>query len=459
MPVQRSWISTLNDPDRGRGDRGFVCRQPEGDGLAVADAAAARPALVELPPLPPVTRSSRMVAPVAIALSAIRDAAERGTPRTLRGKADNPAIRSCCKTPISAGPPRAAPITATGAQDTLSLTTPLTGTLNVTGSLSSKATGAVGDAIGGLLGGDAAKQIGSINIKNLNVSAEIRGNVVVTSRPRLAAAWRIEPNLAAQVNLGDTSLNVAGARINVPAQVKPLIDKTVAEQIAIGAGADEERSGVRAERARAMGQSLPLDPAAGHRSHRVVAAAVARTETDPRDRRPAAVDASAMILTIGIEAETRVTPTETKPNCPFPATITIGRRRRAASHRRADRPALHRAQQARGGAVRRQDVSRGRLRHGRRHRQARECCGFRRPAADLAAGLRQGKEELFGFGAEANVHIWGVPALDQAQQTLRLNNIELAVEVRGRLRAAGHGDARGGAASAAGAGAEGQRST
>ena len=26
---------------------------------------------------------------------------------------------------------------------------------------------------------------------------------------------------------------------------------------------------------------------------------------------------------MGIEAETRVTPTETKPNCPFPATITI----------------------------------------------------------------------------------------------------------------------------------------
>src|ERR1019366_4224701 len=50
-------------------------------------------------------------------------------------------------------------------------------------------------------------------------------------RPRLAAAWRIEPNLAAQVNLGDTSLSVAGARVNVPAQVKPLIDKTVADQI------------------------------------------------------------------------------------------------------------------------------------------------------------------------------------------------------------------------------------
>ncbi len=55
------------------------------------------------------------------------------------------------------------------------------------------------------------KQIGSVNIKNLNASAEIKGNVVITARPKIAAAWRIEPNLAAQVNLGDTSL-VGGGR-------------------------------------------------------------------------------------------------------------------------------------------------------------------------------------------------------------------------------------------------------
>ena len=100
--------------------------------------------------------------------------------------------------PTSAGPPRAAPITATGAQDVLSLSTPITGTLNVTGSLSAKATGAVGDALGGLLGGDIAKRIGGINIKNLNASAEIKGNVTITARPKIAAAWRIEPNLAAR---------------------------------------------------------------------------------------------------------------------------------------------------------------------------------------------------------------------------------------------------------------------
>ena len=38
------------------------------------------------------------------------------------------------------------------------------------------------------------------------------------------------------------------------------------------------------------------------------------------------------------------------------------------------------------------------------------------------------KKSYLGLGGEAYVHIWGVPVLDQAQQTLRLNNIELAVE-------------------------------
>ena len=38
------------------------------------------------------------------------------------------------------------------------------------------------------------------------------------------------------------------------------------------------------------------------------------------------------------------------------------------------------------------------------------------------------KKSFFGFGGEANVHIWGKPVLDEAQQTLRLTNVELAVK-------------------------------
>src|SRR5882724_2974767 len=170
------------------------------------------------------------IAAVVVALSAIRDTADRSAPRNFVGKADNPVSQVLQNADIGWTAQRG-PIEATGAQDVLSLSTPLTGKLNVTGSLSSKATGAVGDAIAGLLGNNAAKLIGSVNIKALNASAEIKGNVIITARPKLAAAWRLEPNLGAQVNLGDTNLSVAGARVNVPAQVKPLIDKTVNDQL------------------------------------------------------------------------------------------------------------------------------------------------------------------------------------------------------------------------------------
>ena len=113
-----------------------------------------------------------------------------------------------------------------------------------------------------------------MNIKSLNANAEIKGNVIITSRPKLAAAWRIEPNLAGQVTLGDTNLTVAGARVNVPAQVKPLIDKTIADQLA---AVEREFATIPRSSATpdAMGQGVPLDSAAGRRRRFLVAGAVA----------------------------------------------------------------------------------------------------------------------------------------------------------------------------------------
>src|SRR6202171_3200139 len=125
------------------------------------------PVLVELPPLSPAPRSSSIVAPIVITLAALRDAADRGAPRTFAGKADNPVAQILQNADIGWTASRG-PISATGAQDVLSLTTPLTGTLNVTGSLSAKTTGAIGDALGSLLGGDAAKRIGSGKIQTPN---------------------------------------------------------------------------------------------------------------------------------------------------------------------------------------------------------------------------------------------------------------------------------------------------
>jgi hypothetical protein len=386
------------------------------------------PVLVELPPLPPVSKRSFVLAPVAITLTAIRDAADRAAPRNFAGKADNPVSQILQNADIDWTASRG-PIVATGGQDVLSLATPLTGKLNVTGSLSSKATGAVGDALAGMLGGNVAKQIGSVNIKSLNANAEIKGNVTFTSRPKLAAAWHLEPNLAAQVTLGDTSLVMAGAHVNVPAQVKPLMEKTVAEQVnAVEARVRNDRSfeqNARTQWAKAC-RSIPLQgTGAGStlpplwlelKPNRAIA-------MQPR------VDASAVTVTLGIEAETRITPAETKPNCPFPAKIDIippspGGVSIAVP---IDVPftEINKIVEAQfagrtfpedgSGPV---DVT---------VKRASVAASGDRLLISLLVNARE-KKSLFGFGGEATVHIWGRPLLDQKQQTLRLGNIQLAVE-------------------------------
>jgi hypothetical protein len=386
------------------------------------------PVLVELPPLPPATRNSIILAPVAIALTAIRDATDRAAPRNFAGKADNPVSQILENADIGWTASRG-PIVATGAQDVLSLATPLTGKLNVTGSLSSKATGAVGDVLGGLLGGNVAKQIGSVNIKALNASAEIKGNVTFTSRPRLAAAWHLEPNLTGQVTLGDSSLSVAGARVNVPAQVKPLIEKSVAEQVA----AAETRirndrtleQSARAQWAKAC-RSIPLQGAGGASNLPPLWLELRPTRALAAQPR---IDASAVTATLGIEAETRITPAQTRPECPFPATISIipPTSGSVSIGVPIDLPftdinkivetqfAGKTFPEDGSGSV---DVT---------VKRASVAASGDRLLISLLVNAKE-KTSFFGFGGEATVHIWGKPVLDQAQQTLRLGSVEMAVE-------------------------------
>src|SRR5207244_1627662 len=244
----------------------------------------------------------------------------------------------------------------------------------------------------------------------------------------LAANWRIEPNLTAQVNLGDTSLQAAGARISVPAQVKPVIDKQVAEQLAAAQARMKNdpafEQAARQQWAKAC-RSIPLQGASASglpplwlelKPTRAIAA-------QPR------VDSSAMTLTMGIEAETRITPAETKPDCPFPATLTIGPASRGGVNIAVpiDLPftEINKIVEAQfagktfpedgSGSV---DVT---------VKKANVAASGERLLFSLLVYAKE-KKSFVGFGAEAYVHIWGVPVLDQARQTLRLDSIEVAVE-------------------------------
>jgi Domain of unknown function (DUF4403) len=268
-----------------------------------------------------------------------------------------------------------------------------------------------------------------VNIKALNASAEIKGNVTITARPKLAAAWRIEPNLAAQVNLGDTSLSVAGAHVNVAAQVKPVIDKTVADQLnVLGTRIRNDpafEQNARAQWAKAC-RSIPLQGTGAASSSPALWLELRPTRAIAAQPR---VDAAAVTVTLGIEAETRITPAQTKPDCPFPATIVIVPPTPGGVsigvpidvpftdiNKIVEAQLTGRTFPEDGsGSV---DVT---------VKRASVAASGDRLLISLLVNAKE-KKSLFGFGGEATVHIWGKPVLDQAQQTLRLTDIELAVE-------------------------------
>ena len=386
-----------------------------------------RPAAVaDLPPLPPAPRSSLILAQVTIPVTAIRDAADRGAPRTFSGKADNPVSQVLQNADIGWTASRGA-IAVTGGQDVLSLNTALTGKLNASGSLAAKTTGAVGDAIGSLLGNDVGSKISSINIKGVNASAEIKGNVIVTARPKFAANWRIEPNLNGQVNLGDTSMSVAGARINVPAQIKPILDRNVADQIA------------------AAGNRIHNDPAF-ERNARIQWAKACRSiplktsgQSTPSlwlEMRPTRaiavqpnVSATALTMTLGIEAETRITPKATTPMCPFPEKLSVVPPTQPIVQIDIpiDIPFTDVDKIVEAQLIGRSFPEDGSGSAVVTVKRAQVSASGDRLLFSLLINAKE-KSSFFSFGGEATVHIWGKPVLDQKTQILRLTNVEMGVE-------------------------------
>ena len=389
------------------------------------------PKLVELPPLTPAQSSTSITAPIKIPLATIRDAADRAAPKTFAGTADNPVPQLLQNADIQWSAARG-PIAVTGAQDVMSLSTPLNGALNVKGSLSSNVRDAIGNAIGGLLGGNAAKQIGSINIKNLNATADIRGSVGITAKPTLAANWRIEPNLAAQVNLGDTNLSLSGVRINVPAQVKPMIDRAVNEQLA-GLSQRIRNDPALEQSARRewtkLCRSVPLQGAAPLAPGVTLPNLWLEIKPTRAVAAQPKVDAAAMTLTLGVEAETRITAAQTQPDCPFPAALALvppGPGKISVGVP-VDLPFTEIDKIVQAQVVGKTFPDDGNGAVGVTVKSAGVNASGDRLLISMLVNERE-KKSYFGLAGDASVYIWGRPVLDSAQQILRLTDIELAVE-------------------------------
>jgi len=154
----------------------------------------------------------------------------------------------------------------------------------------------------------------------------------------------------------------------------------------------------------------------------------------PARRRPEVqsrpLDRHLLTLTVGVQAETRIVPNETKPDCPFPATLELVApmdNGRLAVGVPIDMPfsELNKLLEAQlkghrfpeGGSAPVEVEVRG----------ASLAAAGDRLLISLRVKARE-RKSWFGFGAQATVHIWGKPALDAKAQILRLTNLTLAVE-------------------------------
>lgn len=384
-----------------------------------------RPALVELPPLPQISRTSSIVAPVAVANVAIRDTLDAAAPRNLTGKRDNPLNELLGKADIGWTMARG-PLGVTGSGGGLTITTTLNGALRVTGSIAGQAGNLTG-AISGLVGGDIGRQVGALTTRTLDQRADIRGTVTVTARPQLQPTWRIEPNLTGNVALAETGLTIAGFKLNVGNEVKPLLDRTVNDQI--GNLSNQLRNDQTLEQiARRewvkLCRSISLGAASKDAPNlwlemRPVRAAAA----NPR------IDANWTILTVGVQAETRIVPSETKPNCPFPPRLDIVQQLdqgKVAIAVPIDVPftELNRIMEAQlKGKTFGDDKTGAEV----TVLKANMAATGDRLLISLRVKAKE-KKSWFGLGAEATVHVWGKPVLDRDKQMMRLTELSLDVD-------------------------------
>jgi hypothetical protein len=391
---------------------------------------AASPALAKLAPLPalpPVTRASYVIAPVEVALSAIRASLDAAAPRTLVGQNANPVSSLLSKADIGMTVTRGT-LGISGRPNDLIVTAPINSSMTITGQIAGLA-GNITGGITGFLDNSIGRTVGGLTSRVLDQRADVQGTVAVHSRPAITADWRLQPNLRAQLSLGNSAVQLAGIKLNMATEARPLIDQMLNQQVsALETRLRNDPFIERAARAQwtKMCRAIPLG---GGKT------GLPKLWLEMRPIRAAAaqpkIGTHALTLTIGVQAETRITPTESKPHCPFPAKLELvppmddGR---LAVGVPIDVPftALNKLLEAQlKGHVYPENDKQAAV--------AVEVLGVHVGAAgdrlliSLDVKAREQKS-WFGFGATANIDIWGKPVLDEKNQILRLTDTSLAVE-------------------------------
>jgi hypothetical protein len=389
-----------------------------------------RPALVAMPPLQPLTGTSVVLAPAAIAITAIRDALDAKAPRNLSGKPQNPFTKLMSDAQLNFTVARG-PFTMSGQPGVLTVTTPLSGSFEMLGTISGAAgsgVSAVGNAVGNLLGSGVGQQVQNLAGKAFNQKTDISGSVTTTSRPAISANWRLAPNLAAQVNVVDVVLPVGGLKMNVANQVKPVLDNLVREQTNTleaqlrnnpfieNAARNEWAKLCRSISLGAAAQGMP-DLWLEVRPTRAIGA-------QPK------IDGKAVTLLVGVQAETRIVPGETKPNCPFPQQLDLVQQGSEGNVNIAvpiDIPFTEVSRLLEEQFKGKTFPEKGGGAFAVTIKQSAIAASGDKLLISLLVNIK--KSGLFSFfGADATVHVYGKPLLDQDKQILRFTDVTLDVQ-------------------------------
>lgn len=404
----------------------------------------ARPKLVEVPPLPPISRSSRIVIPAAITLTALREAMEQA-PRDLSGKSEIPLGPSSVEFAWSLA---RGGFGVEGGPNGLTLWTQLRGSLRASaqgvGLRPPEGFGPPGGLFnpprdipglppgflrppGGQSQTQPQTQTPSQNERTTEQSAEISGNVVLTARPTLLPEWRVQPNLVSQVTISEATANFFGTRFSLSNQVKPFLERSINEQVAslqqrVGNDPFIEQA-ARQEWAK-MCRAIPLGAAPGAPNLWLEVRPTRAFAAQPR------IDQSALTLAFGVEAETRIVPNETKPTCPFPAQVQLVAQMDRGQVNLAvpvDVPFTEISRllnaQLKGKSFP-EDRSGG---FAATIQSIEVAASGNRLLMSLRVKANETKS-WFGFGGEAVIHVWGRPALDRTRQVLRIDDISVDIQ-------------------------------
>jgi hypothetical protein len=392
-----------------------------------------RPALVAVPPLQPLTGTSTILAPAAVAMAAIRDMLDAQAPKNLSGKPQNPVAKLLSNAQLTFNVTRG-PFAVSGRPDALVVITPLSGTFQALGTLTGAAgsgVSAVGGAIGNLIGGSTGQQLQSLAGKAFDQHTDIQGAVTTTARPSIAPNWRLAPNLAAQVNVVDVVLPIAGVKLSVAGVVKPVLDTAVREQTnALEARLRNDpfiETAARSEWVK-LCRAVPLGAA-----RQGAGQVMPNLWLEIRPVRAIAaqplIGADTVTLLVGVQAQTRIVPTETKPVCPFPQLLDLVPQSKEGAVDIAvpidiPFPELNRLLGAQiAGKTFPED---GSGTFAATIKQAAIAASGDRLLISLLVHIK--KSGFFSVGADATVHVYGRPLLDQTNQILRFADVVLDVQ-------------------------------